>query len=256
MSDLRENLKTELRESEYRYGYAESFLNTKLATQIKTLREQRDKTQAEAAALMGIKQPGYRRFEDINHSVWKTDTLWNVARAYGVRLDISFKTFGSLLDDKEDFNKERLKVPKFEDDPAFAEPAVEEPQPAEVFARAEQPREFKQGATTTGTGSVLRGLGLFEPIDPAVAEALNSRPQLFLGNSPQENRGLEGALAHLPGDSRNWTIQELAGKPSPTDQTLGGSVGIHLVVNNTARQRGTALNPQIDIPVGKAIGGR
>jgi transcriptional regulator with XRE-family HTH domain len=125
VSDLRDNLRAEFQEPEYRYGYAESFLNTKLATQIKTLREQRGKTQAEAAALMGIKQPGYRRFEDINHSVWKTDTLWNIARAYGVRLDISFKTFGSLLDDKETFSKERLKVPEFEDDPLLNESSLE-----------------------------------------------------------------------------------------------------------------------------------
>jgi len=126
MSDLRENLRTEFQEPEYRYGYAESFLNTKLATQIKTLREQREKTQAEAAALMGIKQPGYRRFEDVNHPVWRTDTLWNIARAYGVRVDISFKSFGSLLDDKERFDKKNLKVPAFEDDPVFKEPAVTE----------------------------------------------------------------------------------------------------------------------------------
>ena len=139
MSDLRENLKTEFQEPEYRYGYAESFLNTKLATQIKTLREQRDYTQEEVAALMGIKQPGYRRFEDVNHVVWKTDTLWNIARVYGVRLDISFKTFGSLLDDKERFDKEGLRVPAFEEDPAFKEPAIKEPKLEETLAKAAVP---------------------------------------------------------------------------------------------------------------------
>ena len=61
MSDLYEDLKIEFKDPEYRYSYAQSFLNTKLAAQIKTLREDRGETQAEVAARMGIKQPGYRR---------------------------------------------------------------------------------------------------------------------------------------------------------------------------------------------------
>lgn len=132
MSDLYQDLKAEFKDPDYRYGYAESFLNTKLATQIKTLREQRGKTQAEVAALMGIKQPGYRRFEDVNHSVWKTDALWNIARALGVRLNISFETFGSLMDDKKKFTKKSLERPSFEGDPAFSQQASDEPERAIV----------------------------------------------------------------------------------------------------------------------------
>jgi hypothetical protein len=82
-------------------------------------------TQTEAAAKMGIKQPGYRRFEDSNHPVWKTDSLWAIARAYGVRVNISFETFGTLPDEKLRLSKESLRRPKFEDDPAFKEPAPE-----------------------------------------------------------------------------------------------------------------------------------
>jgi len=125
MSDLLHDLKAEFQTEDYRYGYAESFLNTKIAAQIKTLREQRGETQAEVAAKMGIKQPGYRRFEDVNHSVWKTDSLWSIARALGVRLNISFETFGSLLDEKKHFSKESLQRPKFEGDPAFKEPVAD-----------------------------------------------------------------------------------------------------------------------------------
>jgi transcriptional regulator with XRE-family HTH domain len=125
MSDLLQTLKTEFQDENYRYAYAESFLNTKIAAQVKTLREQRKKTQAEVAAQMGIKQPGYRRFEDVNHSVWKTDSLWAIARALGVRLNISFETFGTLPDDKKRFNKEALRRPEFKDDPAFKDQAEE-----------------------------------------------------------------------------------------------------------------------------------
>src|SRR5579872_2251049 len=121
MNDLLQNLRSEFQDEDYRYGYAQSFLNTKLAAQIKTLREQRGMTQAEVAAAMKIKQPGYRRFEDINHSVWKTDSLWNIARALGVRLNVSFETFGALPEEKKHLHKESLQRPKFEDDPAFTE---------------------------------------------------------------------------------------------------------------------------------------
>ena len=122
MNDLLKDLKNEFQDSDFRYAYAQSFLNTKLAVQIKTLREQRQKSQAQIAALMGIKQPGYQRFEDIDHSVWKTDSLWSIARALGVRLNIGFETFGTLPEEKRNFNKRSLERPAFEDDPAFNEP--------------------------------------------------------------------------------------------------------------------------------------
>jgi transcriptional regulator with XRE-family HTH domain len=134
MNDLFQNLKSEFQNEEYRYAYAGSFLNTKLAAQIKTLREQRRMTQAEVAARMGIKQPGYRRFEDSNHSVWKTDSLWSIARALGVRVNISFETFGTLTDEKLRLNKESLRRPEFNDDPAFKEPTVEETEPVADLA--------------------------------------------------------------------------------------------------------------------------
>ena len=121
MEDLLKYLKREFPDPDYRYAYAKSFLNIKLATQIKVLREQRQKSQAEIAKIMGITQSGYNRFENIDHSVWKTDSLWDIARALGVRVNISFETFGTLPDDKGNFNKQSLERPTFEDDPVFKE---------------------------------------------------------------------------------------------------------------------------------------
>jgi transcriptional regulator with XRE-family HTH domain len=120
-SPLQQRLKTEFQDPDTRYAYAESSLNTRLASQIKILREQRGLTQAQLAELCGTKQAGLSRFEDVNHSVWKTDTLWKIARALGVRVHISFETFGTLLHDKQHFSRESLERPQFEDDPAFTE---------------------------------------------------------------------------------------------------------------------------------------
>ena len=140
MSDLRQNLKSEFRNEDYRYAYAESFLNTKLATQIKVLREARGKTQAEMGCLIGTKQSGFSRFEDVNHTVWKTDTLWKIARALGVRVDMSFETFGSLIEQKERFSRQSLERPDFANDPAFSAAGLER-----AGARYQAPQKYRQG---------------------------------------------------------------------------------------------------------------
>jgi len=128
-----------IREDEdYRYAYAEDFLNTYIATQIKVLRDQRQMKQEDLANAIGTKQSGISRLENVNYSNWKTDTLKKLARALGVRLRISFETFGSLLDEDATFSRERLMRPKFEDDPAFSDNtadanATEQPETARLL---------------------------------------------------------------------------------------------------------------------------
>jgi transcriptional regulator with XRE-family HTH domain len=117
--------KKQFQDEEYRYAYAESFLNSCIATQIVVLREQRDKmTQEELAAAIGTKQAGISRFENINYSSWNIKTLKKLARAFGCRLRVSFETFGSLIQEDQAFNEESLKRPRFQDDPVFQEAAI------------------------------------------------------------------------------------------------------------------------------------
>lgn len=108
-------------DEDYRYAYAEDFLNTYIATQIRVLRDQRGMKQEDLAKAIGTKQSGISRLENVNYSNWKTDTLKKLARAFGVRLRISFETFGSLLDEDATFSRQRIMRPTFEDDPAFSE---------------------------------------------------------------------------------------------------------------------------------------
>ena len=119
-------LATEFLDEEYRYAYAEDFLNTWIATQIVALREQRGLSQTDLGKLIGTKQPGVSRLENVNHSTWKTETLKKIARALGVRLRISFETFGTLLKEDALFNRKNLQRPEFKGDPAFAERDTEE----------------------------------------------------------------------------------------------------------------------------------
>lgn len=119
MRESLENLKEQFSDEEYRYGYAESFLNSYIAAQIKILREQRKLTQAQLAEKIGTKQAGISRLENVNYTAWKVDTLTRLARAFGVRLRISFEEFGSLPDEVDYFGRASLQRAAFEDDSVF-----------------------------------------------------------------------------------------------------------------------------------------
>lgn len=119
MKSLSDRLRETFQEEDARYAYAEDFLNSSIAAQIKTLRDDRKLSQEELAALLGTKQPGISRLENTNYSAWKVETLRKLARAFGLRLRISFEEFGTLIHDIENFNREELIRRKFEDDPVF-----------------------------------------------------------------------------------------------------------------------------------------
>jgi transcriptional regulator with XRE-family HTH domain len=109
-------------DEEYCYGYADSFMNPWVASQIRVLREQRGMTQKELGNAIGTQQAGISRLESINYSAWKTETLRKLARALRVRLRITFEPFGTLLDDAESFSPKRLQVVPRESDPRLLWP--------------------------------------------------------------------------------------------------------------------------------------
>src|ERR1700732_747522 len=117
----------EFQDEEHRHAYAEDYLNTYLAVQIKVLREQRHMTQKDLAERIGTKQTGVSRLENVNHASWKTGTLKRIARALDVRLRISFETFGTLLDEAATFSRQSLERPDFANDPTFSTNDLREP---------------------------------------------------------------------------------------------------------------------------------
>ena len=167
MSELRERLKKEFRDRDYREAYAEDFLNTNIATQIRVIREQRGLTQAQLAEKIGTKQAGISRVENVNYSAWNIGTLKKIAFAFGVRLKVSFETFGSLIDEAVAFSREALERPAFEDDPVFPETTVELPE-SEVklplaAKRANAPHPLSPLVGATGGATQTRNY----PWDPA-----------------------------------------------------------------------------------------
>ena len=131
MRDIESSLRTELCDSEYSEGYAESFLNAYVATQIKVVREQRGMTQAELAKQIGTTQAGVSRLENINYSSWNIRTLIKLARAFDVRLKVSFEPYGTLPDEVVRFNRESLERVRRAEDPGLRPPSPEETEAVE-----------------------------------------------------------------------------------------------------------------------------
>ena len=89
---LIETLKGEFQDEDYRYAYDEEFSNSRMATQIKVLREQRELKQAQLAELAKMKQSRISALEDVNYSSWSVSTLRRLARALGVRFAFGFES--------------------------------------------------------------------------------------------------------------------------------------------------------------------
>src|SRR5260370_1905644 len=105
MNELRGNLREEFHDKEYRHAYADDWLNTFIATQIKVLREQNELTQSDLADETGMKQPRIAVLEDISYSSWSINTLRRLAEAFDLRLSVKFETFSSLIPEAERFSR-------------------------------------------------------------------------------------------------------------------------------------------------------
>ena len=118
--NLLQKLKTSFQDFAYRHGYAESFFDAYLASQIQALREQRKLTQAALAQLAGMRQSQVSRLENANYSRWQIRTLKKLARAFDVMLVVKFENFGQIVKDAETFNRAALERPAFAEDPVFS----------------------------------------------------------------------------------------------------------------------------------------
>jgi transcriptional regulator with XRE-family HTH domain len=117
MGAISETLRKDLLKPEFSEGYSESFQDALVATQIKVLREDNHWTQADLAAKIGTTQTAISRIENVNYSAWNISTLKKLARAFRVRLKVSFETYGSLLHDVDEFSRESLRRAPREEDP-------------------------------------------------------------------------------------------------------------------------------------------
>lgn len=119
MSDLLKHLRSDFQNEDARYAYVETHLNVSISAQIRHFRGAL--SQQELAEKIGTKQSGISRIENANYSGWKVETLRKLARAFGLRLRVTFEEFGTILPEIENFEESILNRRSFEDDPVFGE---------------------------------------------------------------------------------------------------------------------------------------
>jgi transcriptional regulator with XRE-family HTH domain len=119
LNEITSSYLEEFQDKETRHIYVDEFLNAKIATQIKALREQRGWTQAELAEKASMKQERISVLEDVNYSAWTLNVLRRLAEAFDLRISLTFEDFGSFLSEFADFGRTALERKSFKDDPAF-----------------------------------------------------------------------------------------------------------------------------------------
>ena len=127
----RKTMWDELRDPEFAHAYFDEHQNTFIATQIKVIREQRNMSQKELAENTGMAQERMSVLENVNYSSWTISTLRRLAKAFGLRLKVSFETFSSGIPEIKNFKRENLLRKSLEEeieekfnprfDPAFAQ---------------------------------------------------------------------------------------------------------------------------------------
>lgn len=121
---VRERLLVDLpKDEDFRYVYDEEFQNTYISTQIKVLREARGLTQTALARAAKTGQSQISEMEG-DYESWSLRTLRKLARALGVRLFVTFESWGELIPKVEGFRREDLNRPEIDDDPVFDRSSV------------------------------------------------------------------------------------------------------------------------------------
>jgi transcriptional regulator with XRE-family HTH domain len=116
MKELVKTLVTEFDDKEYAHAYMEEFSNMAIATQIKTLREQRGWTQKQLAEASNMKQERISALEDVDYDAWTIKVLRRLAKAFDLTIKVSFEKFSSGIFDVSRISPETLKrTPRAED---------------------------------------------------------------------------------------------------------------------------------------------
>ena len=117
--EIATSLINDFHDPDVREVYSDEFINMKIATQIKVLREQREWTQEQLALFAEMKQERVAVLENVNYESWTLNVLRRFAKAFDLVVDVEFKEFGEFLTVFEQFGREYLQKRPFKDDPAF-----------------------------------------------------------------------------------------------------------------------------------------
>jgi transcriptional regulator with XRE-family HTH domain len=119
VTTAKEILRSEFHDPEARHDYAEIFLSSSIALQIKALRLQRGWSQETLAEKAGMKQSRISAMEQASYTGWSLRTLRRLAKAFDLALEVRFESFGTLLNEATSVSRKALERSSFSDDIAF-----------------------------------------------------------------------------------------------------------------------------------------
>ena len=105
-----------LRDKAYRDGYTESQLSVEVPFQIRAIRKARGWTQAQLAERSGIPQARISHIEQAGRDPLSLRTLYRLAAAFDVGLQVQFVPFSELVRREAAFDPETFRVPSFTED--------------------------------------------------------------------------------------------------------------------------------------------
>jgi transcriptional regulator with XRE-family HTH domain len=189
MGAIADALRQELTHVEFSEGYAESFLDSYIATQIKVLREQRQMTQSTLAARINTTQTVISRIENASYSGWNVGTLKRLARAFELRLRVSFEEYGTLPEEVEEFSRKALqRAPRSADSNLIR---AEHPSDEEL-ARFRRLYGSSSNSSEDNEQDTKVGPFLIRPAN-AAREASRKAESNTTNSAPKKGAALEGA---------------------------------------------------------------
>lgn len=121
MNSVRSQLRSKMRNKEYRDAFVAEQIFSRLPLKIRGLREQRKLSQKELGEKAGgMAQAWVSKLEDPNYGKLTISTLLRIASACDVGLYIDFVPFSQVLNSATTLSEECFSVPSFDEDSAMS----------------------------------------------------------------------------------------------------------------------------------------
>jgi transcriptional regulator with XRE-family HTH domain len=153
-NNKREQMLENLRDPEFRQQLIDEHINVGIAFQIRALRERQNLTQANLAALLGVKQPLVSSWENPNYGKYSLATLKELAKAFDIGLLVRFVPFSSLVDWTVDLTSDAIAPPSFREEQYKVVASVFAPTTNTKDADTSDPWDLKYLSKFTSTATI------------------------------------------------------------------------------------------------------